>query len=249
LSETAGRRRPCIVACAGVALFFPAMGRAVPGSPVRSLAVLAFHRDLSASDLDDSAWINAPVASEVFQQETNEVRPATFDTECRVSPGAAGIGRVAPRGMAALPFCHLQLRTPKPDGRYPIQLQRLGDHIRKRRLDLGLLQKEVAARLGADPTTVNNWETGKSEPRLWFVPRILAFRASPLPLGTSAGGAIPECASDESSVPVRVWPCQSAGGEVGQRRDRAGQSRELEVVDRRRSAGRRSTVGIDAGRV
>jgi DNA-binding XRE family transcriptional regulator len=68
--------------------------------------------------------------------------------------------------MAALPFYHLRLRTPKPDDRYPIQLQRLGDHIRKRRLDLGLLQKQVAVRLGADPKTINNWEMGKFEPTL-----------------------------------------------------------------------------------
>jgi len=88
--------------------------------------------------------------------------------------------------MAALPFCHLNLKSPKPDGRYPSHLQRLGDHIRKRRLDLSLLQKEIAARLGADPTTVNNWETGKSEPRLWFVPRILAFLGYD-PRSTGAG--------------------------------------------------------------
>jgi transcriptional regulator with XRE-family HTH domain len=90
--------------------------------------------------------------------------------------------------MAALPFCHLRLKSPKPDGRYPVQLQRLGDHVRKRRLDLGLLQKETAARLGADPTTINNWEAGKSEPQLCFVPRILAFLGyDPRPAGASFG--------------------------------------------------------------
>jgi transcriptional regulator with XRE-family HTH domain len=77
--------------------------------------------------------------------------------------------------MAALPFCHLRLKTPKPDGRYPAQLQRLGGRIRKRRLDLGLLQKEIGDRLGADTRTVNDWEIGRARPGLRFVPRILTF--------------------------------------------------------------------------
>src|ERR1700693_3827521 len=45
------------------------------------------------------------------------------------------------KGMAALPFCHLRLRTSKPDPRYPTQLERLGDHVRKRRLDLWLRKR------------------------------------------------------------------------------------------------------------
>jgi hypothetical protein len=35
------------------------------------LAVLVVQQDLSASDLDDSAWLNAPVASGLFQQESS----------------------------------------------------------------------------------------------------------------------------------------------------------------------------------
>ncbi len=77
--------------------------------------------------------------------------------------------------MAALPFCHLRLKAKKPDGRYPVQLQQLGDHVRKRRLDLGLLQREVGDRLGADTKTINNWEMGRAEPQLRFIPCILAF--------------------------------------------------------------------------
>jgi transcriptional regulator with XRE-family HTH domain len=90
--------------------------------------------------------------------------------------------------MAALPFCHLNLKSPKPDGRYPIQLQRLGDHIRKRRLDLGLRQREVARQLGADLATILNWEKGRSEPTLRFLPAILAFLGSdPRPASQTFG--------------------------------------------------------------
>ncbi len=45
-----------------------------------------------------------------------------------------------------------------------------------------LLQKEIAVRLGADPKAINNWETGRSEPRLHFIPGILVFLGyDPLP--------------------------------------------------------------------
>lgn len=50
----------------------------------------------------------------------------------------------------------------------------LGEHIRKRRLDLGLLQVEVAAEIGVTESTVWNWEHG-TEPELIHIPAVLAF--------------------------------------------------------------------------
>ena len=46
----------------------------------------------------------------------------------------------------ALPFCKIELKAPKPlyPIGYPQILKTLGDHIRKKRLDLGLLQRDVA---------------------------------------------------------------------------------------------------------
>jgi transcriptional regulator with XRE-family HTH domain len=51
----------------------------------------------------------------------------------------------------------------------------LGDHIRKRRLDLGLTQRQVAAQIGADVTSVRNWEGNATSPALWFMPGIIRF--------------------------------------------------------------------------
>lgn len=56
-----------------------------------------------------------------------------------------------------------------------MELKTPGDHIRKRRLDLGLLQKDVAKQVGADVCSVLNWEKGRAEPELRFMPAILAF--------------------------------------------------------------------------
>jgi len=48
-----------------------------------------------------------------------------------------------------LPFYRWCLTAVKPILGYPRELRHLGDHLVKRRLDLGLRQKEAARRLGA----------------------------------------------------------------------------------------------------
>ncbi|HUF35564.1 MAG TPA: helix-turn-helix transcriptional regulator [Gemmatimonadales bacterium] len=75
-----------------------------------------------------------------------------------------------------MPFCHAHLKGPRPLlPAYPQVLVTIGDHLRKRRLDLGLLQREVADRLGVDETTVTNWELNRTAPVLRFLPRIIAM--------------------------------------------------------------------------
>lgn len=59
------------------------------------------------------------------------------------------------RRVAFLPFTPVTLKAlrPLPYAREP---KTLGEHLRKRRLELGLLQKEVAKRLNVDESTVGN---------------------------------------------------------------------------------------------
>jgi len=86
-----------------------------------------------------------------------------------------------------LPFCHIQLTDRKPlPPAYPRQLNTLGDHLRKRRLDLGLLQREAADKLGVDATTICNWETNRTSPQLRFIPEILTFLGY-IPYDTQSG--------------------------------------------------------------
>lgn len=47
--------------------------------------------------------------------------------------------------------------------------------MQKRRLDLGLTWKAVAAQVGAGATTVANWEKGRTAPATTHWPRILEF--------------------------------------------------------------------------
>ncbi len=75
-----------------------------------------------------------------------------------------------------MPFCGVTLRgqKPLPEG-YPQELRTVGDHLRKRRLDFGLLQLEVAAKLGVRVDTIRNWEVGRFGPALWQWPAIVRF--------------------------------------------------------------------------
>lgn len=78
--------------------------------------------------------------------------------------------------IPALPFCKVSLkgdRPPKPE--YPKKLNTLGDHIRKKRLDLGLLQKEVALRIGRSEASVYNWENNRTSPALFCIQKIIKF--------------------------------------------------------------------------
>ena len=86
-------------------------------------------------------------------------------------------------------FCHLALsvsKPPSPD--YPKELRTLGDHLRKARLDRGLVQQEVARILGVTTMTVNAWETRRAEPKVSYVPRIVSFIGyDPLPQAEGLG--------------------------------------------------------------
>jgi transcriptional regulator with XRE-family HTH domain len=64
----------------------------------------------------------------------------------------------------------------------------VGDHLRKARLDRGLSKEEVAELFGVEVKTVGDWERGRKEPRVWYLPRIIAFLGyDPLPQGASLG--------------------------------------------------------------
>jgi transcriptional regulator with XRE-family HTH domain len=87
-------------------------------------------------------------------------------------------------GVAFLP-CRAADPKPEPSS-YPKLLKTLGDHARRKRLELGLLQEEVARQTGVDETTICNWEGNKSSPFLRYIPAIIRFLGyNPLPVGQS----------------------------------------------------------------
>ena len=75
-----------------------------------------------------------------------------------------------------MPFCHLRLSAAKPkDANYPREIVSIGDHIRARRTEVGLLQRQVAACVGVTVSAVLNWEKNRSTPSLRFLPKISEF--------------------------------------------------------------------------
>jgi transcriptional regulator with XRE-family HTH domain len=66
--------------------------------------------------------------------------------------------------------------------RIPTVPQTVGDHIRRRRLGMKLLQRDVAEQLGVDKTSVFNWEANTSNPEVRYMPAIIRFLGyNPLP--------------------------------------------------------------------
>ena len=85
----------------------------------------------------------------------------------------------------------MRLRCPKPKRGYPLTLISIADHLRKRRLDLALTQKDAAAQLGVDPDTVRNWEQARTEVEVRFYPALIQFLGyNPLPEARTRGQAI-----------------------------------------------------------
>ena len=76
--------------------------------------------------------------------------------------------------VAFLPLVHIRLKALKPK-ETDFEPRNLGEHVRKRRLELRLTQKQVAHRLGVNPWTVLNWEKGHTDPPCDAMLRILRW--------------------------------------------------------------------------
>jgi DNA-binding XRE family transcriptional regulator len=78
--------------------------------------------------------------------------------------------------MDALPFYFSTRGAKKPkDSAYPAELRPVGDHIRARRLDFGLFQKDGAKEIGVTTDTITNWKNGDSTATLKSWPKVTRF--------------------------------------------------------------------------
>jgi DNA-binding XRE family transcriptional regulator len=75
-----------------------------------------------------------------------------------------------------LHFYDVTLSAKKPqDKAYPKSLKTIGDHLRKRRLDLKLCQKDDAKIIGFATDTITIWEKDRVGPTLRFIPKVIEF--------------------------------------------------------------------------
>jgi transcriptional regulator with XRE-family HTH domain len=78
--------------------------------------------------------------------------------------------------MAALPICQSVRKATRAARKgYPRVVESLGDHLRARRMDVGLTQRQVASRLAVTQETVLNWELNRTRPGAKVMPRISEF--------------------------------------------------------------------------
>ena len=69
----------------------------------------------------------------------------------------------------------MTLKAHRLPANYSKKLETLGDHIKNRRLALGLFQRDVADELGTDETTLFRWERDMAWPQIHYFPQILKF--------------------------------------------------------------------------
>ena len=87
----------------------------------------------------------------------------------------------------------------------------LGDHIRKRRLIVGITQKEVAKQLGVTQTTLIKWEKGRTVPPLLAMSRVVRF------LGHDPFPPVPKTLADRLKAKRRElgWTQKTAARQLG----------------------------------
>lgn len=70
----------------------------------------------------------------------------------------------------------ITLTSPKPIANAPLSLTTVGDHIKLKRLELGLLQKELAVIIGASSGAISRWEQNLTEDiPVKFIPNVTLF--------------------------------------------------------------------------
>ncbi len=75
-----------------------------------------------------------------------------------------------------MPCLRFETETVKPrEISYPEKPISIGDHIRKKRMDLKLLQKDVAIILNVSEDCVTYWENNRNKPQIKYYPHIIKF--------------------------------------------------------------------------
>jgi DNA-binding transcriptional regulator YiaG len=84
---------------------------------------------------------------------------------------------------------------------YPRHLVTIGDHLRKRRLEFGLSQPQLAKQLGVSAASILNWELRKQVPELRFLKRLWEFVGMRIPIDAALP---PQQAAADGAIGERI---------------------------------------------
>ena len=111
--------------------------------------------------------------------------------------------------VAFLPLVSITLKALKPK-ETDFEPSCLGEHLRKRRLELQLSQKEAGRTLGRSWRTVFNWENGKTKPAVESIPSIIEFLGrDPFGNAASLSGRL------AAARRTRGWTIKQAAEQLG----------------------------------
>src|SRR4051812_39233303 len=94
--------------------------------------------------------------------------------------------------IPALPFYGFEASAPIPELKDLAEPQTIGQHIRKRRIQLRMKQARLANEFGISEDTLTAWENERNIPQIHFYPKLISFLGyNPFSLDTkSIGGQI-----------------------------------------------------------
>lgn len=85
----------------------------------------------------------------------------------------------------------MQIVKKPPISGFPWYPKTLGQHMLKKRLELGLTQVQVAQQLGLGLQTISHWESADNIPSIYHYPSIISFLGYyPFRVDESEGGKI-----------------------------------------------------------
>jgi DNA-binding XRE family transcriptional regulator len=108
-----------------------------------------------------------------------------------------------------LPFCDRTAHVPRskylPSRNRGISIPKepmtIGGHLRRRRLELGVLQAQVARKLGVSTVSLSKWECDKTFPTGSYRGRIIAFLGYDPFDGAAKSGRVTSNATNRHSLP------------------------------------------------
>jgi transcriptional regulator with XRE-family HTH domain len=115
------------------------------------------------------------VEVDAVEERAGDAGAVALDGGGRTGTLVTGISQMPARTLLRSLVATVHLRGRISQKGYPEEPRSLGEHLRKARLDRHLAQRPVAEAIGCSKATLLNWEKGRAEPEVRFLPSILAM--------------------------------------------------------------------------